>query len=92
MMRESAERKEIVIDLMGQEGNAYWLLGYATRLCEQLDQKELIKPIHDDMTSGDYTHLVAVFESHFGEFVTLVADKPLLKEVSEELERIRLAR
>lgn len=89
MIRQSAERKELVIDLMGQEGNAYWLLGYVATLCTRLDQKELIKPIQEDMTSGDYKHLVAVFELNFGDFVTLEADKPLLDEITAEVEKLK---
>ena len=28
-------------------------------------------PIADEMTSGDYEHLLEVFEKYFGSFVTL---------------------
>ena len=60
----------IQINLSGQEGNAYVLLGYALRLSKQLELDP--KPIVDDMTSSDYNHLLNVFEKHFGLFVKLL--------------------
>ena len=59
----------IEIDLTGPQGNAYYLLGTAKNFCKQLNLK--YGPIADDMTSGDYDHLVEVFDKHFGTFVTL---------------------
>jgi len=60
---------EIVIDLTGPEGNAYVLMGYASKFAKQLglNKDEIIK----DMMSSDYEHLLTVFEKHFGSFVTL---------------------
>jgi len=57
------------IDLTGPEGNAYCLLGYAEDYCKQL--KWYHEPIIEEMKSGDYEHLVKVFDKHFGHFVTL---------------------
>ena len=59
----------IEIDLTGPDGNAFVLLGKAKNLAKQLelDGDDIIK----DMTSGDYEHLLDVFDSHFGNFVTL---------------------
>ncbi len=59
-----------VIDLTGPEGNAFVLMGYASRWARQLgyereDQEKLLK----DMSSGDYEHLLSVLEKHFGEMV-----------------------
>ena len=66
---KSEMSREITIDLTGPEGNAFVLLGYAKRYAKQLelDGNDIIK----DMTSGDYEHLVDVFDSYFGNFVTL---------------------
>ena len=73
MIRDKADMKEsIEIDLTGPEGNAFVLLGYARTLGKQLDMSpEDIAAIKEDMTSGDYEHLVDVFDKHFGKFVTL---------------------
>ena len=59
----------IEIDLTGPDGNAFALMGYASRLAKQLglDSASII----NDMKSDDYDHLLEVFEEHFGEFVTL---------------------
>ena len=59
----------IEIDLTGPDGNAFVLLGKAKNLAKQLelDGDDIIK----DMTSGDYEHLLDVFDSYFGNFVTL---------------------
>jgi hypothetical protein len=59
----------IVIDLTGPDGNAFVLLAYAKNLSKQLNMQ--YGPIADDMTSGDYEHLLEVFDKHFGEFVIL---------------------
>jgi len=59
----------IEIDLTGPDGNAYVLLGYAKNFANQLGIQS--DSILEDMTSGDYEHLLEVFEKHFGSFVTL---------------------
>ena len=57
------------IDLTGPEGNAFALMGYAKKYAKQLEIDP--QPILDDMMSGDYEHLLEVFEEQFGSFVTL---------------------
>lgn len=59
----------IEIDLTGPEGNAFVLLGYASKFAKQLGLDA--KAIREDMMSSDYEHLVEVFDKHFGTFVTL---------------------
>jgi len=73
MIKKKTERKEIVVDLTGPDGNAFVLLGIAERLGKQLEWKpEQIKAVSDNMRSGDYEHLVKVFDEAFGAFVTLL--------------------
>lgn len=68
--RKSAHRKQrIEIDLTGPSGNVFALLGYASQFCKQLERD--FKPIQEQMTSGDYEHLLKVFDREFGDFVTL---------------------
>ena len=74
MIREKQQNTgPLVIDLTGPDGNAFVLMGYAKRLAKQLYPKELgfEKQIIDDMTSGDYEHLLEVFDKHFGDYVIL---------------------
>jgi hypothetical protein len=94
MIRKKVARtKEIVIDLTGPDGNAFFLLAQVRRfakysrvpedevesamdsLFEDMGQKELVttrsEQILKEMKSGDYEHLIEVFDRHFGHFVIL---------------------
>ena len=59
----------ITVDLSGPQGNAFALMGIAKQLAEVkgLDSKAII----DEMTTGDYDHLLSVFENYFGNDVLL---------------------
>ena len=57
------------IDINGPEGNVFALLGVAKTICLHLDMES--KKILDDMKSGDYEHLLDVFEENFNNFVKL---------------------
>ena len=59
----------IEIDLTGPDGNAFVLLGKAKNFAKQLELDG--DKIVDEMTSGDYEHLLKVFDKYFGSFVTL---------------------
>jgi len=63
------QTRGIEIDLTGPQGNAFFLLGTAKNLAKQLglDGNEIQK----EMMSGDYEHLLEVFDENFGMFVTL---------------------
>lgn len=69
MIRSKQESKEIIIDLTGPQGNAFYLLGAASKFARQLglDSDEVI----NKMKSGDYEHLIEVFDEYFGDFVIL---------------------
>ena len=53
----------------GPDGNAFALMGYASRFAKQLglDSSAIIS----EMQGGDYENLVQVFDRNFGEHVTL---------------------
>lgn len=67
--RDERPERRIEIDLAGPEGNAFALMGLAQRLARQLERDP--EPIIADMKSGDYDHLVEVFEREFGDFVVI---------------------
>ncbi len=69
MIRSKQEPKEIVIDLTGPQGNAFYLLGAASKFARQLglDSDEIL----NEMKSGDYEHLIEVFDNYFGDLVIL---------------------
>lgn len=66
--RKASRKREI--DLSGPMGNAYCLMGEASRYAEQLglDKKKII----EEMKSGDYENLLEVFDSYFGEYIDLI--------------------
>ena len=60
------------IDLSGPDGNAFVLMGYAKDLGRQIGMiSGEIEMMLNDMKSGDYDHLVSVFDKHFGSVVEL---------------------
>jgi hypothetical protein len=61
--------KTIEIDITGPQGNAFFLLGTAQNLAKQLDLDK--ETIIAEMMSGDYENLLQVFDSYFGDFVTI---------------------
>ena len=70
MIRNKIENDgPLVIDLTGPDGNAFALMGYATRLAKQLkfDDKKII----NEMTKGDYEELIETFDKYFGDYVIL---------------------
>ena len=70
MIRKKKEHTgRIVIDLTGPDGNAFALMAYADRFAKQLGLDHVT--IKAEMMEGDYEHLLEVFDSYFGKFVTL---------------------
>jgi len=69
MIRKKQKSDNIVIDLTGQDGNAFCLLKYADTLSKKMDLDE--DKIYTEMTSGNYENLVQVFDRYFGSFVIL---------------------
>lgn len=69
MIRDKKDVYEKVIDLTGPDGNAYALIGYATRFASQLNLDAT--QIREEMMAGDYEHLVAIFDKYFGDYVIL---------------------
>ena len=69
MIKSKKQKSGIEIDLTGPDGNAFVLISKASNLAKQLGLDK--DAIQKEMMSGDYEHLVSVFDKHFGEFVTL---------------------
>lgn len=57
------------IDISGPDGNAFVLLGNANRLAKQLNLDPTA--ITDEMTSGDYEHLIETFDKYFSDYIVL---------------------
>jgi hypothetical protein len=70
MIKSRSEKSSrIEIDLLGAEGNAYYLLGLASQLSKKLDYDA--PKIKSEMMASDYENLIKVFDSYFGDYVTL---------------------
>ena len=65
---EKQERRQ-VIDLTGPQGNAFYLLGLARKLCKQLDLDT--NQVYGEMTTGSYENLITAFDKHFGSIIDL---------------------
>ncbi len=67
---EKRKTMPITIDLTGPQGNANFLLGLAKKLAKQLnlDEEKIVK----EMKSGDYEHLLSVFDKYFTGLVKFV--------------------
>ena len=57
------------IDLTGPDGNAYVLLATAVGLARKFGYDE--DALMGEMKSGDYEHLLKLFEGYFGDRVTM---------------------
>ena len=74
MIKNIKDKKQlpIEIDLTGPDGNAFVLLGKAKSFAKAIGMNGIeAEALINDMTSGDYEHLLEVFDKHFGSFVTL---------------------
>jgi len=64
--------KPIEIDLRGEDGNAFVLVGKARRYAKDLGySEEETENLINQMVSSDYENLIQIFDEHFGEYVTL---------------------
>lgn len=68
--KEDYDPRELVIDLTGPQGNAFFLISAAKRFARQLDLD--YEAIKEEMMSGNYDHLVETFDHYFGNYVTLL--------------------
>ena len=65
---------QIEIDLNGPEGNAFVLLGYASRLGKKVYGYEKTEEILEEMRLSTYEMLILTFDKYFGSVVTLYRD------------------
>ena len=70
ILEKSDYYKKRVIDLTGPDGNAFFLLGTASRLGYKLGWDDT-GDILNEMQSSDYENLITVFDNYFGDYVDL---------------------
>ena len=72
MIVKKQKTNGIEIDLTGPQGNAYFLLGTASKLGRQLGwDRDEIEILLRQMRNSDYENLVNTFDKYFGNIVTL---------------------
>ena len=69
VIKKKKKSRKLEIDLTGPQGNAFYILGIAKKLCQSLGKDW--KDIGERMQSGDYEKLISVFDNEFGDCVTL---------------------
>lgn len=81
MIRKKEQNRDIVIDIDGPDGNAYFLIAAATKLARQcgMDEDGIVR----EMKSGDYYELLRKFNKYFP-FVSLETNN---FEIINELEK-----
>ena len=72
--RKEIKHRPIEIDLNGPQGNAFVLLGLASRLGKQIYGYEQTEFILEEMKLSTYEMLILTFDKYFGELVTLYRD------------------
>ena len=72
ILQKPQSPKMLEIDLSGPQGNAFFLLGTASKLGRQLGlDKEEIEIILRQMRFSDYENLINLFDRNFGDYVIL---------------------
>ena len=70
--REEMPPRRLEIDLLGPEGNALVLMGYAKRLGRELGWSQAhCDAIVKTMRMSNYENLIKTFDEFFGDYVTL---------------------
>ena len=72
--RKEIKHRPIEIDLNGPEGNAFVLIGYASRLGKRIYGYEKTEEIIEEMKMSTYELLLLTFDKYFGDFVILYRD------------------
>ena len=63
------EPRKQVIDLTGPQGNVYFLMGTAMKLCKELDLDKDV--VLSEMQSSDYENAIQTFDKYFGMIIDL---------------------
>ena len=60
------EKKKPVVKLVGRDGNAFAILGACAKAARRAGwAPERVKEVMEEMTAGDYDHLLATALKHF---------------------------
>lgn len=70
-IRQKRKTDKLVIDLTGPQGNAFYLIGVVQTTFRRSGASELGDKIVEEMTSGDYEHLIETFDKYLGDHFIL---------------------
>ena len=57
-------KTNIKVKLLGNDGNAFYILGTVRKALEKAGYKDLAKQYMKEATTGDYDHLLAVTQEY----------------------------
>ena len=57
-------KANIKVKLLGNDGNAFYILGTVKRALEKAGYRDLAKQYMKEATTGDYNHLLAVTQEY----------------------------
>ena len=57
-------KANIKVKLLGNDGNAFYILGTVKRALEKAGHRDLAKQYMKEATTGDYNHLLAVTQEY----------------------------
>ena len=69
MIEKTPTNDKIIINIDGEKGNAFFLLGTARTYAKDLSLD--YNKILDEMQGGNYINLLKIFDKYFGDYVTL---------------------
>ena len=69
MIVQKTQCNIIEVDLTGEQGNVFYLLGLAQKLCKATGIN--FSEVKQKMCSSDYENAIQVFDNYFGEIVVL---------------------
>ena len=58
MMVRKVRFPEVVVQLSGEDGNAFSILGKVSKALKTAGHKEAVEEFYEEATSGDYNHLL----------------------------------
>lgn len=53
-------KTNVTVDLVGQDGNAFVVMGLVIKALKRAGHADLVKQYQDEAMSGDYDHLIQV--------------------------------
>ena len=72
MIKQKPKKFKPLIDLDGDQGNAFYLIGVVKKTFRQSGAPELGEAIAKEMMAGDYENLVKTFDKYLGDHFEIV--------------------